>query len=520
MSQTLRNKLFKELEKKATKRLTTYTKIKNVGAIFDEGTTLISKGNFMNEIANWRDKTISNVQHNLTPEEIFEVSAYEGEWADRGKEIYKQIQKLSQDGKEKWILHQPEGLQKRGWNSSEIVFHYKRNPRSKYVGAGLEGLFNNRLKRIVKKVINDTKIKIDYSHGKSLPKDFKNTESTLTPGTKKRFHGAAGTLSHRKVENALRDIFKGYKGPETNMFISVARLFETKFEDMFDTQLVLQGKRTRTQDDSTLRYRGQLVFTKDKKNPSAPDKEVLDHFKSFIGGKDPGATMNDAFAEEVMRLCKVDLDRAQQLWSASPGPLDRANIMKQALIAEGLMTVKGKLDKRSKRVGKGGGLDMRMKVNQEFIRKMKGLKASSGTSKGRSAKKMKNSITSTAGSIPRKKVRVRTKDAAKTAQSPLHLEAMLQALLPQVVASKMGTGGALRYQTGRFANSVEPTQVMVGPRGGVHVDYTYMKYPYQTFEPGFKQGSTARDPRKIIGESVREIAQSIIGNKFLKVRRV
>jgi hypothetical protein len=47
-----------------------------------------------------------------------------------------------------------------------------------------------------------------------------------------------------------------------------------------------------------------------------------------------------------------------------------------------------------------------------------------------------------------------------------------------------------------------------------------MKMPYQTFEPGYKQGSTARDPRKIIGDSVREIAQSIIGDKFLKVRRV
>jgi len=177
MSQTLRNKLFKELEKKATKRLTTYSKLKNVGAIFDEGTTLIGKGNFMNEIANWRDKTISNVQHNLTPEEIFEVSAYEGEWVDRGKAIYDQIKKLSDEGKEKWILHQPKGLQKVGWNTKEIVFHYKRNPRSKYVGAGLEGLFNNRLKRIVKKVINDSKIKIDYSHGKSLPKDMMITRN-------------------------------------------------------------------------------------------------------------------------------------------------------------------------------------------------------------------------------------------------------------------------------------------------------------------------------------------------------
>ena len=69
MSKALRNKLFQELEKKATKRLSTYTKLKNVGAFFDEGTTIISKGNFMNEISNWRDRSISNVQYNLTPEE-------------------------------------------------------------------------------------------------------------------------------------------------------------------------------------------------------------------------------------------------------------------------------------------------------------------------------------------------------------------------------------------------------------------------------------------------------------------
>ena len=52
------------------------------------------------------------------------------------------------------------------------------------------------------------------------------------------------------------------------------------------------------------------------------------------------------------------------------------------------------------------------------------------------------------------------------------------------------------------------------------IDYTYMKYPYQTFEPGFAQGSIKRDPRRIIGESVREIAQSIMGDKFLHIRRV
>jgi len=47
-----------------------------------------------------------------------------------------------------------------------------------------------------------------------------------------------------------------------------------------------------------------------------------------------------------------------------------------------------------------------------------------------------------------------------------------------------------------------------------------MKDPYSTFEPGGAMGSTYRDPRKIIGESVREIATKLTGNRFIKVRRI
>ena len=82
------------------------------------------------------------------------------------------------------------------------------------------------------------------------------------------------------------------------------------------------------------------------------------------------------------------------------------------------------------------------------------------------------------------------------------------------------TSPALNFRTGRFAASAQVQDVMVGPRGGLNVNYTYMRDPYETFEPGNAMGSTQRDPRKIIGESVREIAQSIIGDRFLRVRRV
>ena len=79
---------------------------------------------------------------------------------------------------------------------------------------------------------------------------------------------------------------------------------------------------------------------------------------------------------------------------------------------------------------------------------------------------------------------------------------------------------SLRYRTGRFANSARVTKVMEGPRGGLQADYTYMRNPYETFEPGGKQGSTMRDPRKIIGETIRDIVAQSMENRFIKTRRI
>tara|TARA_R110002074_G_scaffold115_2_gene463 strand:- start:488 stop:1816 length:1329 start_codon:yes stop_codon:yes gene_type:complete len=65
---------------------------------------------------------------------------------------------------------------------------------------------------------------------------------------------------------------------------------------------------------------------------------------------------------------------------------------------------------------------------------------------------------------------------------------------------------ALVNRTGRFASSVLITDVVKTPRGFNSVGYTYQKDPYQTFEMGGAQGSPHRDPRKLIEQSMREIA--------------
>ena len=102
--------------------------------------------------------------------------------------------------------------------------------------------------------------------------------------------------------------------------------------------------------------------------------------------------------------------------------------------------------------------------------------------------------------------------------SPIALRNLLNEMLPQMVASKM-TPPALQFRTGRFANSARVENVNIGPRGGIGIDYTYMRNPYETFEPGNKQGSVQRDPRKIIGASIRELAMGILGRQPTTIRR-
>jgi hypothetical protein len=113
----------------------------------------------------------------------------------------------------------------------------------------------------------------------------------------------------------------------------------------------------------------------------------------------------------------------------------------------------------------------------------------------------------------------KSKNTSKTMESPIALRNILNEALPEMVASKM-TQPALQYRTGRFANSTRVENVNIGPRGGLHIDYTYMRNPYETFEPGGKQGSIQRDPRKLIGGTIRELAQGIIGRKMIPTRRV
>lgn len=89
--------------------------------------------------------------------------------------------------------------------------------------------------------------------------------------------------------------------------------------------------------------------------------------------------------------------------------------------------------------------------------------------------------------------------------------------LAERIRQNMGTPG-LNYRTGRFAKSAKVLAGSMDKDGVVRLPYTYMKYPYQTFEPGFAQGSPARNPKSLITKSVREIAQKLVTSRLRIVR--
>jgi hypothetical protein len=111
----------------------------------------------------------------------------------------------------------------------------------------------------------------------------------------------------------------------------------------------------------------------------------------------------------------------------------------------------------------------------------------------------------------------------KTQQlSLINLESVLNKNLSRQITKNMGSGlrtDVLNYQSGRFANTVTVNKLQLQRDGAIAIFYHYMKYPYQTFEKGYEQGSPeSRDPRHLISQSIHEIASELVSNKLRAIR--
>lgn len=100
----------------------------------------------------------------------------------------------------------------------------------------------------------------------------------------------------------------------------------------------------------------------------------------------------------------------------------------------------------------------------------------------------------------------------------VNLLAILNSQIQDVVSANMGDGtrkDILNYRTGRFASTVNIDHLTMGREGLISVFYSYMKNPYATFSAGGKQDKPkTRDPKLLIGKSIRDIASQVVDNKL------
>jgi hypothetical protein len=120
---------------------------------------------------------------------------------------------------------------------------------------------------------------------------------------------------------------------------------------------------------------------------------------------------------------------------------------------------------------------------------------------------------------PLKSRRGDTKGTGQGQENLIRLRSKIQRSLPAEIRRNMGTDGRLHNRTGRFSNSARLLNLRE-TAGGISGEYTYQKFPYQTFEPGFAQGKARWDPRKLITMSIRELALRHTEIRFTQLRRM
>jgi len=335
-----------------------------------------------------------------------------------------------------------------------------------------------------------TEREIDYSKGKTFEG---HAPATNLQGQKGSYTDIALKKSMKQaVDNAIKSVDKNFK--DINI-ISITDIFNGFLTDYIGGEHVLKKDRGQKGFNDILEFIAEITLEdQNAQNPGALNTAISDSFKQIFG---QGDRPTPEFVRLATKYAEIsDIKKIENLWTSSDKPSKA--IPELAIANMGKELSKNKKIKLSKELSKKIKTDKKVSRSRISGKKLKTKKRKSG--KVLTAATIRNTRT-------------------KQAESGVALKELLNAALPEEMLKRMQLP-ALRNRTGRFRTSAEVTNVLVGPRGGVNIDYTYMKYPYQTFEPGFAQGSTGRDPRRLIGGTIREIAGDLMGKKFIKVRRI
>ena len=348
---------------------------------------------------------------------------------------------------------------------------------------------------------------LDQSAGVSdaLHGDLKQGVKTTVASYKARSKVAEKTAERKKVRNELAEtMYRSPYFPTTYTSFVAEAEFDKSLLDFIDTEYGFEVLQDNPIDGSKLKDTYVLVQT--TRGTQKENKRMQE------AGADKDRVFDQMIQEGVKAVRKDMLARFSK---ARFGDTIEASVplrerSKRAVTKQ----VVGHLKKGTKG-------SKNVKVTSKEKKPVKGKKYSTPkvTVKGKKGKTRK--------STPRKpnsKVLLAARTANRTTtkgQSPIALLTLINKVLPRELMKNM-TGvypRSLENRTGRFRQSAQVTQVIPFPQS-VEIQYTYMRDPYEVFEPGSGStlASTGRDPRRIIGGTIREIAQEIMGTKYGLVR--
>jgi len=491
MSDRLRHKLAQEINKSWARDGKTASQ---GGNYFNTGEVRIVKKQFDGKLQQILNKKFGKIA-------ITDIPVVDTDFAKLRKHLFEYVTAASKKNVA-WKLadtHRSRG------NKTLIAISYVRGFTKKgtpRVG-NIEQLFQQVVKDGIKDYLKTNGLEssnLEYEHGAQRESQFKQP----VPGQQDLFNkeeafgGAQGTnaeqVSFMEVDKYLRGTAAEKITRDKRLLASVDKVVTFGLDKLFGVSTVLSQHRRDNGLRDTLLMQGEIVPVEDRDNPGKLDKEIKRQINLLL--KDQATFIKNAVESGASR----NEDTALKLFSSSPDPVESLSKLAPKQIIQNMFPHKSTPD-------------MRYRVNKRLLAEGKaanksGRSRTKSSAKGRGYKSRASAATGAA--IANK----RGNQAMRTSQNPMALKSLLNEILPQAVAVNM-VAPALRYRTGRFANSVRVDNITQGPRGGnTMIEATYRTNPYETFAPGGKQYTPQRDPERLIKRTIRQVASGLIGARF------
>lgn len=489
MSAKLRAKLWSEIN-------TNWARSKGMsgsrgGAYFNQGEVRIVKSQFDNKMRKILEKLVGSAA--ITP-----VPVVDTDFADLRAFLNTYIN--AENAKNNaWELAKK---QKSVGKADLITISYVRGltKKGKPKVGNIEQSFQKVVKDGIKAYLKKKGAEVtnmEYEHGKTRESGFKRTAQRKGLFSKKEtdFPGSQGSNAEQVSFMELDKFIKG-KGSDLiskdkRLVTSVDKTITFGLDKIFGINTDQRADRNANGYKDTLIMQGEVVPVEDKNNPGTVDKTIKDQVELLLNDQ---RTFIKAAIESG---AKKDPRTALAFFHSSPHPIDALGALGNKQIIDKMFSHKT-------------NPDMRLRVNKSLARKGRKATTKSRTKTSTKTKrgiyKNKTRRASAAGAV--KGATLRTPD------SPLTLKALLNDVLPEAIAANM-TSPALRFRTGRFANSVRVDNITQGPRGGnTLIETSYLKDPYETFAPGGKKYTFQRNPERLIKGTVRQVATGILGGRF------